>query len=72
MDIEIFTRINLNQKQASQEDVAWLCDEIERLRDHRESLTEIIHRLEGMSANTDTDARWRAAAILREYQESIK
>ena len=38
----------------------------------RECLTEIIRRLEGTSANTDTDARWRAAAILREYRESIK
>ena len=39
---------------------------------NRESLTEIIHRLEGMSANTDTDPRWRAACLLREYQEPRK
>ena len=38
----------------------------------REYLTEIIRRLEGMSANTDTDPRWRAAEILREYQEPRK
>ena len=72
MNKDTFNLIKMFPLQANIEDIEWLCEEIERLRDKRESLTEIIHRLEGMSANTDTDARWRAAAILREYQESIK
>ena len=49
-----------------------LLEERDEFKNKRESLTEIIHRLEGMSANTDTDPRWRAAAILREYQEQRK
>ena len=72
MNENAFNLIKMFPLQANVEDIEWFCEEIERLRDHRESLIEIIHRLEGMSANTDTDPRWRAACILREYQEPRK
>ena len=44
MDIEIFTRINLNQKKASKEDVAWLCDEICKMQaEIRRLKTAVAH-----------------------------